>query len=379
MVKFLDLQKINQRYREQLLEAAARVLDSGWYLLGSAVKQFESDLSLYTGVPHVVGVANGLDALRLIFKGYIELGVMQPGDEVIVPANTYIASILAVTDCGLAPVLVEPDPATCNLDLSRVESAITSRTKAVLVVHLYGRACWDYSLEVLAMKYDLKLVEDNAQAIGAEWKGVKTGALGHAAGFSFYPGKNLGALGDAGAVATRDAGLADTIRALANYGSRVKYVNDFQGLNSRLDELQAAFLSVKLKGLDAENQKRREIASRYCHEIDRDSIALPRQPDGNSQNIASDPSHVWHLFVIGHPHRDDLQRHLTANGIQTLIHYPIPPHKQKAYNQWNQLSFPITERIHSQVLSLPVSPVMTAEEVNLVIKNVNNFKPHVSV
>lgn len=374
MVKFLDLQKINQRYREKLLEAAARVLDSGWYLLGSAVKQFESDLSLYTGVPHVVGVANGLDALRLIFKGYIELGVMQPGDEVIVPANTYIASILAVTDCGLTPVLVEPDPATCNLDLSRVESAITSRTKAVLVVHLYGQACWDHSLEVLATKYDLKLVEDNAQAIGAEWKGVKTGALGHAAGFSFYPGKNLGALGDAGAVATRDAGLADTIRALANYGSRVKYVNDFQGLNSRLDELQAAFLSAKLKGLDVENQQRRAIASRYCHELDLDNLVVPQQPYGDSHDIANNRSHVWHLFVVAHPRRDELQSHLTANGIQTLIHYPVPPHKQRAYRQWNHLSLPITERIHSHVLSLPLSPVMTEGEVSLVIENVNNFR-----
>lgn len=378
-VKFLDLQKINQRYRVQMLEAAARVLDSGWYLLGSAVKQFEADLSGYLGVPHVVGVGNGLDALRLIFRGYIELGVMQPGDEVIVPANTYIASILAVTDCGLTPVLVEPDPDTYNLDLRRVEQHISPRTRAIMVVHLYGQACWSQELVSLARSRNLRLVEDNAQAIGAEWKGVKTGALGDAAGFSFYPGKNLGALGDAGAVATRDLLLADTVRALANYGSRVKYVNDYQGLNSRLDELQAAFLSVKLKGLDAENQQRRVVAARYCSELALPGLVLPRKVARGDHAILADPGHVWHLFVVGHPRRDDLQKHLAGQGIQTLIHYPVPPHKQKAYSEWNHLSFPITERIHSRVLSLPVSPVMTVEEVNFVIENVNNFREHVCV
>ncbi|MBU2466963.1 MAG: DegT/DnrJ/EryC1/StrS family aminotransferase, partial [Bacteroidetes bacterium] len=267
MIKFLDLQKINAQYAAELKQAAAEVIDSGWYLLGERVKQFESNLSNYIGVKHAVGVANGLDALRLILKAYIELGVMKEGDEIIVPANTYIATILAITDNHLKPVLVEPDINTYNLDLNLIEENITERTKAIMVVHLYGQVCWGIKLEELAKKYNLKIIEDNAQAIGAEWNGVKTGALGDAAGFSFYPGKNLGALGDAGAVTTNDDELAEVIRALGNYGSKVKYINDYQGLNSRLDELQAAFLDIKLKYLNAENQRRREIAQYYLDNI----------------------------------------------------------------------------------------------------------------
>ena len=277
MIKFLDLQKINAQYAAELKQAAAEVIDSGWYLLGERVKQFESNLAHYISVKHAIGVANGLDALRLILKAYIELGVMKEGDEIIVPANTYIATILAITDNRLKPVLIEPDINTYNLDLNLIEEHITERTKAIIVVHLYGQVCWGTKLEELTKKYNLKIIEDNAQAIGAEWNDIKTGALGDAAGFSFYPGKNLGALGDAGAVTTNDAELAELVRALGNYGSKVKYVNDYQGLNSRMDELQAAFLDIKLKYLDAENQRRREIAQYYCQNITNSEIILPVQ------------------------------------------------------------------------------------------------------
>jgi dTDP-4-amino-4,6-dideoxygalactose transaminase len=291
---------------------------------------------------------------------------MQEGDEVIVPANTYIASILAITDNRLTPVLVEPDSETFNLDISKIEKHITKRTRAIMVVHLYGRACWSKDLEILAQKYNLKIIEDNAQAIGASWNGVKTGALGDAAGFSFYPGKNLGALGDSGAVATNDDQLAEVVRALANYGSHKKYENKYQGLNSRLDEIQAAFLDVKLRYIDIENQIRREIAEKYLSGISNKKIKLPILP----QNINE---HVWHLFVIHTKEREKLQHFLNDKNIQTLIHYPIPPHKQQAYKEWNYLSFPITEQIHEEVLSLPISPVMTEEEVEMVINAVNSF------
>ena len=328
MIKFLDLQKINSQYASELKEATARVIDSGWYLLGNEVKNFEAHLAEYVGVKHAIGVANGLDALRLILKAYIEIGVMHEGDEVIVPANTYIASILAISDNRLKPVLVEPDINTYNLDISQIEKHITPLTKAILVVHLYGQVCWSAELEAIAKKYNLKIIEDNAQAIGAEYTprppkgGVKTGALGDAAGFSFYPGKNLGALGDAGAVTTNDDWLAMTVRALANYGSNQKYVHEFQGLNSRMDEIQAAILDVKLRYLDAETQHRREIAQYYCENIRNEKIILPaidyRLPTTDYKG------HVWHLFVIRCSERDRLQQYLTDNGIQTLIHYPIP-------------------------------------------------------
>jgi dTDP-4-amino-4,6-dideoxygalactose transaminase len=369
MIKFLDLQKINAQYADELKQAASEVIDSGWYLLGERVKRFESTLASYIRVKHAIGVGNGLDALRIILKAYIEMGVMKEGDEVIVPANTYIATILAITDNRLKPVLVEPDINTYNLDISLIEKHLTVRTKAIMVVHLYGRVCWDKKLEELAKKYNLKIIEDNAQAIGAEWNGIKTGALGDAAGFSFYPGKNLGALGDAGAVTTKDGQLAEVVRALGNYGSKQKYVNEYQGLNSRMDEIQAAFLSVKLKYLDAENQKRREIAQYYIENIKHPDIILP--------TLNFEPStlnsHVWHLFVIRHSNRDKLQKYLSENGIQTLIHYPIPPHKQLAYKEWNNLTFPVTEKTHREVVSIPISPVMTNEGAKIIANKLNEY------
>lgn len=374
MIKFLDLQKINAQYADALKQAAAEVIDSGWYLLGERVKRFEQHLAEYINVKYAIGVGNGLDALRLILKAYIELGVMQEGDEVIVPANTYIATILAITDNRLKPVLVEPDINTYNLDISLIEQHVTEHTRAIMVVHLYGQVCWSSELERIAKKYNLKIIEDNAQAIGAEWEGHKTGALGDAAGFSFYPGKNLGALGDAGAVTTNDDKLAAVVRALGNYGSRQKYVNEFQGLNSRLDELQAAFLDVKLRFLDAENQRRREVAAYYCEHITNPDIILPIRNftlsavEGQQSAIRNLKSHVWHLFVVRHPKRDALQKYLTGNGIQTQIHYPIPPHKQLAYRGWNNLIFIITEKIHQEVISLPLSSVNNMEEVIEIIE-----------
>jgi dTDP-4-amino-4,6-dideoxygalactose transaminase len=372
MIKFLDLQQINAQYTSELKQAAAEVIDSGWYLLGERVKRFEANLARYIGVKHAIGVANGLDALRLILKAYIQMGVLQEGDEVIVPANTYIATILAITDNRLKPVLVEPDIHTYNLDISLIEQHITPRTKAIMVVHLYGQVCWSEKLQAIALKYHLKVIEDNAQAIGAEWNGRKTGSLGDAAGFSFYPGKNLGALGDAGAVTTNDDALAEVVRALGNYGSKVKYINDYQGLNSRLDEIQAAFLDIKLKYIDLENQRRREIAQYYCENIKHPAIILP-MPNNQNSEIRNLQSHAWHLFVIRTSYREKLQHNLTENGIQTLIHYPIPPHKQKAYKLWNAWEFPITEKIHNDVISLPMSPVITNEEVEYIVRVINDF------
>ncbi|MDP4240552.1 MAG: DegT/DnrJ/EryC1/StrS family aminotransferase [Bacteroidota bacterium] len=380
MIKFLDLQKINAQYGDELKAATSRVIDSGWYLLGNEVKSFETHLAKYVGVKHAIGVANGLDALRLIFKAYIEMGVIQEGDEVIVPANTYIASILAISDNRLKPLLVEPDINTYNLDISLVEKHITPRTKAILVVHLYGRVCWSEELEAIAKKYHLKVIEDSAQAIGAFYsnslistniltKNRKTGSLGDAAGFSFYPGKNLGALGDSGAVTTNDDELATMVRALANYGSRHKYINEYQGLNSRMDEIQAAILDVKLRHTDSGNQRRREIADYYCNHIKNPNIFLPIV---NCQ-LSTVNCHVWHIFVIRCSERDRLQQYMTDNGVQTLIHYPIPPHKQGAYATLNNMSFPVTEQIHSEVLSLPISPVMEMEEVKKICELINNW------
>lgn len=365
MIKFLDLQKVTQQHSAEIKEAVARVVDSGWYLLGNEVKELEKNFAAYCGSEHCIGVANGLDALRLILRGYMELGLMQEGDEVIVPANTYIASILAITDNRLKPVLVEPDINTYNIDIDAVEKAITPKTKAVLIVHLYGQCAYDERLRKLCDKHKLKLVEDNAQAQGALYDGKKTGAMGDAAGTSFYPGKNLGCLGDGGAVTTNDAELADVIRSLANYGSRVKYINEFAGLNSRLDEVHAAVVNVKLKYLDQDNQRRRDVANRYKAEIKNPKLILP---------TATNPcGHVWHLFVVRTDKRDEFQKYLLEKGIQTLIHYPIPPHKQKAYKEWNHLTYPITEKIHGEVLSLPISPVMSEEEVSAVVDAVNKY------
>ena len=365
MIKFLDLQKINAQYAEELKKVAADVIDSGWYLLGENVKQFENNLEIFQGGGNAIAVANGLDALRLIFKAYIELGFMQEGDEVIVPANTYIASVLAITDNKLVPVLVEPDLVSFNLDLSLLESKITSKTKAIMVVHLYGRVCWSTELEALAKKHNLKVIEDNAQAIGARWNGIRTGNLGDAAGFSFYPGKNLGALGDSGAVTTKDPELAKAIRILANYGSAQKYVNQYQGLNSRMDEMQAAFLNIKLKYVDTESSRRNEIANYYIQNIKNTNVILPE--------AGSIAGHVWHLFVIRSNKRDELQAYLLKNDVQTLIHYPIPPHKQECYVNLHMECLPITDQIHDEVLSLPISPVMTNEEVEVITAIINKW------
>ena len=365
MVKFLDLQKVNAQYADELKKVASKVIDSGWYLLGEEVKQFENNLKVFQEGGNVVAVANGLDALRLIFRAYIELEFMQEGDEVIVPANTYIASVLAITDNKLIPVLVEPDLKTFNLDLNFIESKITSKTKAIMVVHLYGRVCWGTELEALAKKHNLKIIEDNAQAIGARWNGIRSGNLGDAAGFSFYPGKNLGALGDSGAVTTKDPELAKAIRVLANYGSAQKYINQYQGLNSRMDEMQAAFLNVKLRYLDNETLRRQEIANYYIKNIKSDKLILPNAGDFDE--------HVWHLFVIRTNTRDELQAYLLDNAIQTLIHYPIPLYNQKCYSYMEGVSLPITDQMHQEVLSLPMSPVMSKEEIENVVLVLNNY------
>jgi dTDP-4-amino-4,6-dideoxygalactose transaminase len=366
MIKFLDLQKVNLQHQEEIENRLLSVFRSGWYLLGSELKNFETNLASYIGSEYALGVANGLDALRLIFRAYIELGFMQPGDEVIVPANTYIASVLALSDNGLVPVFVEPDANTYNIDISKIEEKITPKTKAILIVHLQGRIVFSEELKNIAAKHNLKIVEDNAQAIGAEWKGIKSGNLGDAAGFSFYPGKNLGAIGDAGAVTTNDKELFEAIRAIANYGSNQKYVNIYKGLNSRLDEIQAAVLDVKLKHIAHENGTRREVAKRFIAEINNPKIILPENP-------ADENEHVWHVFVIRTEKRDELQAYLTEKGISTIIHYPIPPHKQEAYKEYNHLSFPVTEKMHEEVLSLPISSVLEEKEIQAIIEAVNSF------
>jgi dTDP-4-amino-4,6-dideoxygalactose transaminase len=366
MIKFLDLQKINSQYADELKQVAEEVIDSGWYLLGQRVATFEQELAAYVGAKNVIGVANGLDALCLIIRAYKEMGLMHDGDEIIVPANTYIASVLAITDNKLIPVFVEPAIDTYNIDISLIEEKITTRTKAIMVVHLYGRVCWSKELQDISTKHNLKIIEDNAQAIGAEWNGIKTGNLGDAAGFSFYPGKNLGALGDSGAVSTNDDELAKTVRALANYGSHVKYQNKYQGLNSRLDEIQAAFLSIKLKFIENEIQLRNKVAIFFLANIKNLNIILPQAGEINE--------HVWHLFVIRTSSREKLQQYLTDNGIQTLIHYPIPPHKQECYSDLSNLSLPLTEKIHNEVLSLPISPVISNDEVKMIVNALNNFQ-----
>jgi len=368
MIKFLDLLKINSQYSKELKEAASEVIDSGWYLQGDRVKIFEQNLSSFLGTKHVITCANGFDALRLILRAYKEMDLLKDGDEIIVPANTYIATILAVTDNNLHPVLAEPDGKTYNLDLTKIENLITKRTKAILVVHLYGLICWSKGLEDIAEAHNLLLIEDNAQAIGARWDdGRKSGNLGHAAGLSFYPGKNLGALGDSGAVATSDDEVARIVRAIGNYGSSEKYVNEFKGLNSRMDEIQAAFLNIKLKYLDQENEIRRKIADYYLENIVNLNLILPCLNDTQRY------SHVWHLFVIRTLNRDNLQHYFFEKGIQTLIHYPIPPHKQKCYKKYNNLKYPITSILADEVLSLPISPVMMEGEIKKVVEVINRF------
>jgi dTDP-4-amino-4,6-dideoxygalactose transaminase len=365
MIKFLDLKILNAQYEVAFQDKLKSVLEKGWYILGNEVEAFESNFANYCGTKHCIGVGNGFDALVLIFKGYIQLGKLQKGDEVIVPANTYIASILAILEADLIPVLVEPKLETYNLNPDLIPENITSKTKAIFAVHLYGQLAEMEKINAIAIQNNLIVVEDAAQAHGAISDSGKSGNLSNAAAFSFYPGKNLGALGDGGAVVTNDDRLAKVIQSLRNYGSEAKYRNEFMGVNSRLDEIQAAFLNVKLPNLDGENSIRRDIAKRYLNEIKNNKIVLPLWD--LSEN------HVFHLFVIRTKNRDRLQQYLLENGIQTMIHYPIPTHKQKAFESWNQLSFSVTEKIHREVLSLPISPVLTRDEVDFVISTLNKY------
>ena len=363
MIKYLDLKRINDQHDAELREAVNRVLDSGWYLKGEATRQFETHYAEYIGSRFCIGCGNGLDALTLILRGYIELGVMKEGDEVIVPANTFIASILAITACGLKPVLVEPRLDTLQIDDSLIEQAVTARTRAVMIVHLYGICAYTERIADVCRRHGLKLIEDNAQAHGCTFGDQKTGSLGDAAGHSFYPGKNLGAMGDAGAVTTDDEQLAEIVRSLGNYGSQKKYVHDYLGRNSRIDELQTAMLDVKLKHLDVENQRRQEIAALYINKVKNPLISLPKT---NSDS-------VWHIFPIFCERRDELQQYLFDNGVETQIHYPTPPHKQKCYQEWAQLSYPITEQIAAQELSVPCNQALQNEDVCLMIDLLNRF------
>ena len=366
MIKYLELSKVTAMHADEIRQAVRRVVDSGWYLQGNENKAFEEEYARYTGTRHCVGCGNGLDSLTLILRAYMEMGVMQRGDEVIVPANTYIASILAITENGLKPVLVEPRPDTFQIDDSLIEQAVTPRTRAVMIVHLYGRCAYTEEIGRICKAHGLKLIEDNAQAHGCTFGGRRTGSLGDAAGHSFYPGKNLGALGDAGAVTTDDDQLADTVRALGNYGSSRKYVFDMEGRNSRLDEIQAAVLRVKLKYLDEDNAARRRIAMRYIRQVSNPWLVLPSEEYCRNS--------VHHIFPVMCSRRDDLQRYLADNGVGTMIHYPIPPHKQKCYGGWNGMSLPVTEKIHREELSIPLNQTLTEEETGNIVGLLNNFK-----
>ncbi|EEO24036.1 MULTISPECIES: DegT/DnrJ/EryC1/StrS family aminotransferase [Helicobacter] len=361
MIPFLDVRAINLRFKNELELAMKQVLESGWYILGEKSRAFEKAFAEYCGIEHCIGCGNGLDALRLGIKA---LGLGE-NDEIIVPANTYIASILAISDNGCKPIFVEPSLQTYNIDVEKIESAITPRTKAILVVHLYGQVVEMQKVWELAQKYNLAIIEDCAQAHGAIYQGRRVGTLGDVAGFSFFPGKNLGALGDGGAVTTKHKDVAKKVRALGNYGSHKKYVNLYKGLNSRLDELQAAFLEIKLKHLDSDNESRRAVAKFYRENITNTKIILPE--------CVSEEGHAWHLFVVRCEDRERFQAYLKDNGIETIIHYPIPPHKQEAYKEYNHLSLPITEKIHREVLSLPISPVMSREQAEEVVRVVNRF------
>ena len=366
MVKLLDLQAITAMHGDEYKKVVDRVIDSGWFLQGKENNQFEADYAKYIGTDHCIAVANGLDALYLLMRGYKEMGLMRDGDEIIVPANTYIATIISITRNNLVPVLVEPTWENLEIDIDKIESAVTPKTKGVMIVHLYGRVAYNEKLGNICKKHGLKLMEDCAQSHGCAWNGVKTGALGDAAAHSFYPGKNLGAFGDAGAVTTNDAGLASVIRALANYGSQKKYVFKYIGLNSRMSELDAAVLDVKLKYLDEENAQRQKLAAYYYEHIDNPLITLPAR--------IADENNVYHQFPILCERRDELQEYLKDNGIQTLIHYPIPPHKQECYKEWNERSYPISEKIHAQELSIPMNQVVSEKEAEEVVRVLNAFK-----
>lgn len=365
MIKFLDLKKYNGLHRSEIRHAVQRVVDSGSYILGAEVEAFENEYAAYCGVKYCIGTGNGLDALTLLLRAF---GI-GPGDEVIVPANTFIASLLAVTYCGATPVLVEPELKSCNIDPGKLVKKISARTKAIMAVHLYGQCADMKSINSIARKHGIKVIEDAAQAHGAKYSGRKTGSLGDAAAFSFYPVKNLGALGDGGAVTTGDAGLAARIAAMRNFGSAKKYVHNIKGVNSRLDEIQAAVLRVKLKHLDADNERRREIARYYRRKIKNAYITLPGVANGDEN------SHVWHQFVIRSKCRDELGKYLAGNGIETMIHYPVPPHKQIAYAEFNRQKFPLTEQIHREVLSLPLNPVLTDKEIVKIVSVLNDYKP----
>ena len=366
MLKYFDLQRYTAQHHEQLQEAVRRVVDSGWYLLGNEVNAFERAYAQYIGTAHCVACGNGLDALSLIFKAYIEKGLLHEGDEILVPANTYIASIISITSNGLIPILVEPNPDTFQIDAQQLAKHIGRRTKALLIVHLYGKCAFTDDLVSVCTQHQLLVIEDNAQAHGCLWNKQRTGGIGHAAGHSFYPGKNLGALGDAGAVTTNDEELANIIRALGNYGSSKKYVFDYVGQNSRMDEVQAAVLNEKLKWLDRDNERRVAIAQRYINSIRNTDVTLPTE--------AYLANNVFHIFPVLCAKREQLQLELRQRGIETIIHYPIPPHKQQSYSEWNGLSLPITERIHREELSLPLNPSMTDEEVDMVIAQMCDIK-----
>ncbi len=363
MIPFLDLKGVNAQYREELIEACVKVIDSGWYVQGNEHKEFEREFAKYCGTKYAIGVANGLDALILIFRAYKELGLMQDGDEVIVPSNTYIATILAISENNLVPVLVEPDISTYLIDSKKIEERVTSKTRAIMPVHLYGQTCEMDKIKSISEKYNLKIVEDSAQSHGAYYKKTRSGNLGDISGFSFYPGKNLGALGDGGAVTTNNKELADTIRTLGNYGSSEKYKNVYKGVNSRLDEMQAAILRVKLRYLDKEIFKRKEIAEYYLKNIKNKKIILPI--------VVTDS--VWHLFTIQAIERDNLKKYLLDNRVQTLIHYPTPPHQQKAYREWNKDYFPISEKIHNNILSLPISGVQSLDSTRKITQLLNDY------
>ncbi|MGY0217719.1 DegT/DnrJ/EryC1/StrS family aminotransferase [Endozoicomonadaceae bacterium StTr2] len=365
MIPFLDLKSVNQQYASELKQAAARVIDSGWYILGQEVSSFEREFAEYCGSEFCIGVANGLDALTLVLRAWIELGEIAEGDEVIVPANTYIASILAITENRLKPVLVEPDPVTFNLNPDLIEKHLTAKSRVILPVHLYGQVSGMDKIRSIAKKHGLKVLEDCAQAHGARYNGSRVGNLGDAAGFSFYPGKNLGALGDGGAITTSDSKLAETLKALRNYGSHKKYENQYQGVNSRLDEMQAALLRVKLRHLDKEIVSRQEIADFYSKNINNPAILKPEAKKAER--------HVWHLYVVRSGEREKLARYLAEHGVQTVIHYPIPPHKQAAYQEWNSLNLPLSEMLHREVLSLPMSPVLSNKDLSQTVNILNQF------
>jgi dTDP-4-amino-4,6-dideoxygalactose transaminase len=366
MIKFLDLKYISHNYKYDFLKCAERVIDSGRFIQGEELDKFEAEFARYCQVKHAVGVANGLDALTLIIRAYKQMGALKDDDEIIVPANTYIASILAITENNIKPVLVEPDLKTYLIDPEKIEKKLTQKTKAIMVVHLYGQTCQMYAISSIARKYNLKVIEDSSQSHGAYFKNKRCGNLGDASGFSLYPSKNLGSLGDAGIVTTNDSTLFETVRALSNYGSNIKYHNIYKGINSRLDEIQAAFLRVKLKHLDEENKNRRAVAGYYIKNLKNNRIILPV--------VESELHHVWHLFVIRTEERDDLKKYLLCNDIETLIHYPIPPYKQAAFSDWNVLNYPITDKIHKEVLSLPMSPALSLNDQEYIVDTLNKYK-----